>query len=558
MPFSKKAFQACLVVALATTPALFAQVTEPGRGDDGPKDPAISRSMLVFDDQSHFDAVMAGLIEEQELENQAGGREEDDREAPVFQDYADRLGFHSLLHEIEASMAVVTEAQAAAAPSDDPDSHFIKDPYFRGVLNADSEIQVGGTVYRYDANGYYTVDADKGQALEDLRSGFLPSDDEGVDYVERARTGHCCRRDHSKQATWTYADGDRRVRGEQWVQDNGIRVSYGVSTTNLKRVLGIWVRTKADRIGVTGALVETTDDCSWNKPVSLSGEDFNKSKISIVRDGTRPKVKDYFDSVHWAEDKGDSRQETLSMCACEPVSASFTLPSVVDDLTKVMLNGVNSQNESTYTVEIYRTTSIGVDTRLGVSGVRSFAGQVGVINLASFFDFEYLDGEAVYLVRLIVQNSCGQFDKAVRWIEARDPAMHVRYDAFVKDLNWTGWVFDRETAGTTGESRRMEATRIKLVNAPDSMRICYEVHVAGPGWLPERCNGFIAGTTDQDRRMEGIKITLENAPPGCTVKYQAHVRYKGWQKVKNEGELAGTTGQYLRMEALRVYLSGCP
>ncbi|MEM8998194.1 MAG: hypothetical protein AAGF23_25655, partial [Acidobacteriota bacterium] len=512
----KRAFHASLVVALAAAPALFAQVTEPGRGDDGPKDPTISRSMLVFDDQAHFDAVMAGLIEEQELENQAGGRGEDDREAPVFQDYADRLGFHSLLHEIEASMAAVTEAQAASAPSDDPDSHFIKDPYFRGVLNADSEIQVGGTVYRYDANGYYTVDAGKSQALEDLRAGLLPSDDEGVGYVTRALTGHCCRSDHSKQATWTYAEGDRRVRGEQWVQDNGIRVSYGVSTTNLKRVLGIWVRTKADRIGVTGALVETTDDCSWNKPVSLSGLQFGKSKISIVRDGTRPKVKDYFDSVHWAEDKGDSRQETLSMCACEPVTASFTLPSVVDDSTKVILNGVNSQNESTYTIEIYRTTSVDVDTRIGLSAVRSYAGQVGAINLADFFDFDYLDGEAVYLVRLIVQNSCGQFDKEVRWIEARDTTMHVKYDVFAKDRNWMGWVFDWEVAGTTGESRRLEATRLKLLNAPAETRICYEVHLAGVGWRPKRCDGQIAGTTDQDRRMEGIKITLENEPPGCT------------------------------------------
>ena len=39
----------------------------------------------------------------------------------------------------------------------------------------------------------------------------------------------------------------------------------------------------------------------------------------------------------------------------------------------------------------------------------------------------------------------------------------VVYRAHCEDMGWTGWVKNGQTAGTTGQSLRMEAVEIKLV-----------------------------------------------------------------------------------------------
>jgi uncharacterized protein YjdB len=62
-------------------------------------------------------------------------------------------------------------------------------------------------------------------------------------------------------------------------------------------------------------------------------------------------------------------------------------------------------------------------------------------------------------------------------------------------------------AGTTGQSRRMEAIRIRLAGC-GILRVQYQVHVAGQGWLPWVSDGQMAGTTGQSRRMEAIRIQL--------------------------------------------------
>jgi uncharacterized protein YjdB len=70
------------------------------------------------------------------------------------------------------------------------------------------------------------------------------------------------------------------------------------------------------------------------------------------------------------------------------------------------------------------------------------------------------------------------------------------------------WVSGGEISGTTGESRRIEAIQIKLLNSPD-WNVKYQVHVADKGWLPWAANGEIAGTTGESRQIEAIRITLE-------------------------------------------------
>lgn len=139
----------------------------------------------------------------------------------------------------------------------------------------------------------------------------------------------------------------------------------------------------------------------------------------------------------------------------------------------------------------------------------------------------------------------------VRW-EGGGSRAGVRYQAHVAGLGWLNWVGNGDVAGTTGQSRQMEATRIRLESAPPGMRIKYRAHVAQLGWLNWVYDGAVAGTTGQGRRMEAVQIQLEGNPASLHVCYQAHVAGYGWLDWVCDGAVAGTTGQARRMEALRV------
>jgi serine protease len=130
----------------------------------------------------------------------------------------------------------------------------------------------------------------------------------------------------------------------------------------------------------------------------------------------------------------------------------------------------------------------------------------------------------------------------------------IEYRAHVANNGWLEFEMNGDTAGTTGESRRMEALQMFMYNS--NMGICYNAHVAGIGWQPAVCDGDIAGTTYQSRRVEAVRIWLNNRAPGCSVEYRAHVAGQGWLNWVPQGGVAGTTGQSRRMEALQARLTG--
>jgi uncharacterized protein YjdB len=152
----------------------------------------------------------------------------------------------------------------------------------------------------------------------------------------------------------------------------------------------------------------------------------------------------------------------------------------------------------------------------------------------------------------------------------------VEYEAHVQSIGWqapvtvTGDQTDVASvaqAGTTGQSKRIEALKITGTNLPAGASIIYQTHVQSIGWqsaVTETGNLPVdsapeAGTTGQSKRVEALKITLAGLP-GYAVKYQAHVQSIGWQApvtVNNgtdisDATIAGTTGLSKRVEALRI------
>lgn len=147
----------------------------------------------------------------------------------------------------------------------------------------------------------------------------------------------------------------------------------------------------------------------------------------------------------------------------------------------------------------------------------------------------------------------------------------VQVRAHVSDIGWQGWT--SSTAGTTGQSKHIEALQIRLSgNMANKYDIYYRVHAANFGWMKWAKNGESAGTEGYGYSLEAVQIKLvkkgSSAPSesGANVNYayskapirinyQAHVQDIGWQATVNNGSTAGTTGKSKRIEALNVSLS---
>lgn len=127
---------------------------------------------------------------------------------------------------------------------------------------------------------------------------------------------------------------------------------------------------------------------------------------------------------------------------------------------------------------------------------------------------------------------------------------HISYQVHVKDFGWLNAVADGNLGGTTGQSKRMEAIKIKLDGVDGILK--YQTHVEHYGWLPEVSEGKISGTEGQSKRIEAIIIKLENS--SYTIKYRVHAKDIGWMDWVGSGQIAGTTGQSRRIEAIQIVI----
>ena len=122
----------------------------------------------------------------------------------------------------------------------------------------------------------------------------------------------------------------------------------------------------------------------------------------------------------------------------------------------------------------------------------------------------------------------------------------IDYTAHEQDLGWTEPKTDGEMAGTTGESRRLEAL---IVESDYNLR--YKAHVQNVGWQDWVDRGEIAGTVGRFLRMEAFRIELIDEPTK-EVWYRVHVQNVGWTDYAIDGAIVGSVGQSLRIEAIEI------
>lgn len=133
----------------------------------------------------------------------------------------------------------------------------------------------------------------------------------------------------------------------------------------------------------------------------------------------------------------------------------------------------------------------------------------------------------------------------------------VVYTAHVQDIGWQSSVQDGQLAGTTGQSKRVEAVTIKLEGSDSSVPggVRYRAYVADKGWLGWVANGGVAGTTGENRRLEAMQVQLTGElAQYFDVYYQAHSADIGWLGWASNGATSGTSGLSHAIEGFRVQL----
>ena len=144
----------------------------------------------------------------------------------------------------------------------------------------------------------------------------------------------------------------------------------------------------------------------------------------------------------------------------------------------------------------------------------------------------------------------------------------IYYRVHVSNIGWMGWTSNGEPAGTKGHYSAIEALEIKLVNKGDTTikkqsnsyiesvdKLSYSSHVSDIGWMKYVDSSVVSGTTGQSRRLEAFKIKKSSSLPGDVV-YKSYISRRGWSNEVKNNEISGTTGLSRNLEAISIRLTG--
>ena len=137
-------------------------------------------------------------------------------------------------------------------------------------------------------------------------------------------------------------------------------------------------------------------------------------------------------------------------------------------------------------------------------------------------------------------------------VKAEDSRLY--YSTHVQSYGWMDSIKEGETAGTTGESKRLESIKINLSKDIEG-GVEYITYVQSYGWMEWVSNGKISGTEGEGKRLEAIKIRLTGkVAEKYDIYYRVHAQSYGWLNWAKNGETSGTIGLSKRLEAIEIKL----
>lgn len=120
----------------------------------------------------------------------------------------------------------------------------------------------------------------------------------------------------------------------------------------------------------------------------------------------------------------------------------------------------------------------------------------------------------------------------------------IKYRAHIEQDGWQEWKYNGETAGTTGQYKRLEAIQIDY-----DKPIYAKAHLEKMGWVDygKINKDTIIGTTGESRRLECLCLKGE-------IEYRVHIEGSGWSCWTYADGIAtlGSVGEGLRIEAIEI------
>lgn len=169
---------------------------------------------------------------------------------------------------------------------------------------------------------------------------------------------------------------------------------------------------------------------------------------------------------------------------------------------------------------------------------------------------EYGTVKAVAIGQAIVTAKIGDII-ASSTVTVKGNNLSVSYSVHVQNIGWQTAVKDGQSAGTSGQSLRLEGIRMNLFEEGSSLSegISYRTHVQDYGWMDWVQNDGMSGTTNQAKRLEAIEIALTGEMrERYDVYYRVHAQNFGWLGWAKNGVSAGTAGYGYRLEAIEAQL----
>lgn len=135
------------------------------------------------------------------------------------------------------------------------------------------------------------------------------------------------------------------------------------------------------------------------------------------------------------------------------------------------------------------------------------------------------------------------------------PVPNINYQTHVQDIGWQGAVSNGNTAGTSGQSKRLEGIKMNISNSPYTGTVQYQTHIQNIGWQAWKQNNELSGTQAQSKRLEAIRVRLTgDLAEKYDVYYRVHAQHFGWLDWAKNGEAAGTASYGYRLEAIQIQL----
>lgn len=121
---------------------------------------------------------------------------------------------------------------------------------------------------------------------------------------------------------------------------------------------------------------------------------------------------------------------------------------------------------------------------------------------------------------------------------------NIGYRSHIENTGWQDWVFDGDTSGTTGQTKRIEAIQIDY-----DKEVYAKAHIQYKGWVDfgKITKDTIIGTTGESLRLECLCLKGD-------FKYRVHIQNVGWSTWTNADGIStlGSVGQGLQIEAIQI------